>query len=144
MPPFEEGNTFGKGRVKGSHNKATLIFDAIGQDGGIELIRVVQQHARDGNLRAADILLARLWPRRRGRPVALDLPPLETAADIVKAHAALIALVSAGEVTPEEAGPISRLLENQRRALETHELEKRIQELEVETKNIPQPWPRAA
>ena len=42
-------------------------------------------------MRAADILLRRLWPERKGRPVAFPLPELRTAADMVAALGAVVA-----------------------------------------------------
>src|SRR5882672_12933229 len=124
---FEKGNSFGKGRPQGSRNKSAVIFDEIGYEGIDDIIRSVQQQANKGSLHAAAILLARTWPipRNHSLPVTVDLPPVERPGDIVKANAALIALVAAGELTPEEAGSVGRLLENQRRALETLELEQR-------------------
>ena len=133
MPRFEKGNTQGAGRPRGSRNKSTLVLDAIGREGIEDTIRMVKRKAdAEGDMRAASIVLARTWPCGRGRPVELDLPSVETAEGIVQAHAALVASVAAGEVTPEEAMSVSALLENQRRALVTHDHEKRIQELEAE------------
>src|SRR5215471_19195615 len=103
MARFEKGNTYGKGRPLGSRNKSAVVFDAIGLDGIEDTIRMVKRRADEqGSLRAASILLARTWPRGGGRPVTLDLPKVETAGGVVQAHAALVALMSAGEVTPQE------------------------------------------
>jgi hypothetical protein len=143
MPRFEKGNSFGEGRQKGSRNKATLLLDEIGSDGAADLIQMVKGKAADGDLRAAAILLARLWPSGRDRPVALDLPPIETALDISRAHAAVVAQLAAGEITPDEANRVSDVLENQRRIFETSDLEKRLQAVEAMTRNLQRP-PRAA
>src|SRR5260370_38603308 len=127
MPRFKKGNAIGAGRPPGSPNKSTLLLDAIGREDIEEVIRKVASAARDGNMRAASILLARTWPRGRGRALTDDLPAVETAAGIVQAPAALIAAVAAGQVTPHEASAPSTLLENQRRSIQTHDLRKRIQ-----------------
>ena len=135
MARFEKGNTYGKGRPPGSRNKSTVVFDTIGLDGIEKTIRMVKEKAdKHGSLRAASILLARTWPRGGGRPVTLDLPQVETAAGVVQAHAALVPLMSAGEVTPQEASAVSNVLDNQRRAIETHDHELRIQALEAARK----------
>jgi hypothetical protein len=135
MAQFEKGNTFGKGRPPGSRNKSTVVYDAIGHDGIEDTIRMVKEKAdKHGSLRAASILLARTWPRGRGREVEIDLPTVETAADVVKAHAALVGLMAAGEVTPQEASAVSNVLDNQRKAIETCDHELRIQALESERK----------
>ena len=144
MPRFEKGNKFSAGRPKGSPNKSTLSFEEIGHDGVAEVIRKVQQQATKGSLRAAALLLARTWPRRRGRPVLLDLPPVESAEDVVQAHAAVVAQMAAGELTPDEASAVGNVLEMQRRALETYDHEKRIEALEAKRLEGSNPFQRAA
>ena len=80
MPPFGKGNTHSPGRVPGSKNKTTLLLDELGAEGLEEVIKVVNEEARKGDMRAASLLLSRGWPHRRGRPVKIDLPPVETSA----------------------------------------------------------------
>gem|GEM_PF-5878136 len=83
-------------------------------------------------MRAADILLRRLWPERRGRPVdGLDLPAMASAADLAAGVGAVAAAVVAGVVSPEEGQAIAAVMEAHRRALETADLEQRIVALET-------------
>jgi hypothetical protein len=88
--------------------------------------------AKAGDMRAAEMVLARVWPIRKGRPVMLALPPIETAADLVKALGHVAALIGAGEITPEEGTSVAAVLEIKRKAIETSELEARIAALEKE------------
>jgi hypothetical protein len=55
---------------------------------------------------------------------------VSTAADVVAALGAILAAVSRGELTPDEGGMITGLLETKRKAIETVELEGRIAALE--------------
>ena len=87
--------------------------------------------ARTGGMRAADILLRRLWPERRGRPVALDLPDVTTPAGPVGALGAVARAVAHGDLGPEEGRAVAGVLEAQRRAVETLELGRRIEALEA-------------
>jgi hypothetical protein len=87
--------------------------------------------AKGGDMRASEILLRRLWPERKGCPVMLDLPPIETPADIAAALAAVTGAVASGVVTPEEGAALAAILEGQRRSLETVELERRLAALEL-------------
>lgn len=116
---FLPGNCRGRGRPAGSRNRATLALDEIAATEAEGVLRQVLQQALNGDLRAAEIILARIWPPRRGRPVRLSLPAVDTAAGVDAALATVIGAVAAGEVTPEEAGAIAALLETKRRALET-------------------------
>ena len=124
----ESGNP--AGRKAGSRNRATLALDAIGQVAGAEIVQRVIAEALDGNLFAAGLILQRVWPIRRGAPVRLALPSVETAADLPRAIAAVTAAVAAGELTPDEGSSIVTIMEAQRRTIETCELEKRITDLE--------------
>jgi hypothetical protein len=137
MPRFTKGNQFSARRQLGSRNRATLEFDGLAAHGTAKLIDVLQRLAEGGDVRAASVLLARTWPRRRSRPVTLDLPAVETSAGLVKAQAALVAAMSRGEVTPDEAAAIGSVLEIQRRTIEMHDHELRLQELEARGKAEP-------
>ena len=132
MPRFAKGNQFSTGRQPGSRNKSTIELDGLATQSTEKLIGIVQGLAEDGDMRAASILLARTWPHRRSRPVTLDLPAVDTVGGLVQAQAALVAAMSRGEVTPDEAAAVGNVLEIQRRVLETHDHERRLQELEAE------------
>jgi hypothetical protein len=79
---------------------------------------------------AARLVLDRIAPPRKGRPVAIDLPAVETPADVVTAIGALVTAVADGALTPDEAATVAGLLEAKRRALETVDLEQRLATLE--------------
>ena len=70
-------------------------------------------------------------PSRRERTVNFALPPIEKAADIVAATAALASAVAKGELTPGESAAFSQLLGNAARAIEVSELEDRLAKLEA-------------
>ena len=93
-------------------------------------MRSVVTAAKGGDMRAADILLRRLWPERKGRPVQMHLPPIMAPSDIVAALGAVADAVAAGELSPEEGAAVAGILEAQRRAVETVEMEARIAALE--------------
>jgi hypothetical protein len=130
MPRFEKGAAPGPGRPRGLRNKTTVWLDQLAAEGTEEIIKVVRAEAQKGDMRAAWLMLPRTWPHRRGRPVEIDLPPVETSAGLVQAQTALVAALSKGEITPDEAASIASVLETQRRAIETHDHARRIRELE--------------
>jgi len=68
----------------------------------------------------------------KGRPVSLDLPAMETAADIVAGLSEVAAAMANGKITPEEAHAVASVLEGKRRAVGTVALEARIAALEQE------------
>ena len=127
--PFEKGNTAGRGRPEGSRNRATLLLDQLADAEAEAIQKQVIEAAKGGDLKAAELILARIWPPRRGRPVRLDLPPVRTAAEVSDGMAAVVDAMAAGAVTPEEAATVSGVLEARRKALETEELASRIERL---------------
>ena len=60
---------------------------------------------------AARIILDRLIPPRKGRPVPLGLPAVTTAGDLLAAQRVVIEGLAAGDLTPEEASAVSSVLE---------------------------------
>jgi hypothetical protein len=86
--------------------------------------------AQEGDLTAIRICLDRIMPPRRDRPVRSALPTLETASDAAAGVAAIVAAVARGEVTPSEAGDLSRLIDSYARTLLATDLETRVQNLE--------------
>lgn len=125
--PFEPGNP---GKPKGVRNRATQVVEALMQGEVAAITRAVVEAAKGGDMVAARLILERLAPVRKGRPVQIELPP---ARDAVGVHAALATVTEAvgrGELTPEEGQAMAGLLETQRRSIETLDLERRIMALE--------------
>jgi Family of unknown function (DUF5681) len=127
--PGQSGNP--SGRPRGSRNKTTLAVDAL-LDGEAEtLTRKAIDLAKAGDLVALRLCLDRVCPARKDRPVFFDLPPLTRGADAVDANAAIVAAVAGGELTPSEAGELSRLVGEYVRAIEATDILDRLAKLEA-------------
>ena len=131
---FEPGCPGGPGRPAGSRNKATLALDQIADDAGKAILEMMVEAAKSGDLRAAELVLQRIWPARKSRPIALTLPPIQSASDVVAAVGAVADAVGAGDITPDEGQAVASILEAKRKAIETVELERRLSALEQERK----------
>jgi hypothetical protein len=101
--------------------------DAIG--------RKAIEKAKEGDTTAMRLCLERIIPPLKDRPVAFAMPTLETAADAVKATSVIAQAVADGDMTPSEAGELSRLVESFTRAVEAHDLEARLARLEEATRS---------
>jgi hypothetical protein len=75
-------------------------------------------------------LFGRILPPRKDRPVAFALPPVESTQDAAATVSAVLAAVAAGDLTPADAGEISKLIEAYVRAFETAELAEPLERLE--------------
>ncbi len=126
--PGESGNP--AGRPRGSRNKATLAVECLLEGEAENLTRKAIELAKGGDLTALRLCLERIAPPRKDPPVLFPMPKLETAADAVKASAAIVEAVASGDLTPAEASELGRLVEGFRRTLEVSELEERLSRLE--------------
>jgi hypothetical protein len=131
---FQPGNPGGPGRPQGSRNKATLALDKIAEEAGEDILNKMVEAAMSGEMRAAELVLQRIWPARKSRPIALTLPAIQSASDVVAAVGAVADAVGAGDITPDEGQAVASILEAKRRAIETVTLEARLTALEQERK----------
>ena len=127
--PGRSGNPAGK--PAGTRHAALVALDAIGQENAAAVLQSVVEAAQTGDMRAAEILLRRAWPERKGRPLQFDLPPMETAGDLVKAMSAISGAMASGTLTTEEAAAAASVLEAHRRAIDTQDLAARVAALEA-------------
>ena len=114
--PFAKGNPGGPGRPPGSRNKSTLMLDQLAAGEVDAIFAQVAKAARDGNLKAAEMILARAWPRNR--PTAqFEAPVLAVADDLPAALAAITTALAHGEISAKEAVAAMALVNNQSDAL---------------------------
>jgi hypothetical protein len=100
-------------------------------DGEAEtLVRKAIERAKKGDMIALRFCLDRIIPPRRDRPVNFLIPDLKSADDASRAMAAITSAVASGELTPNEAAELSRVIETFLKAVETSEIERRLKALE--------------
>ena len=92
-----------------------------------DLWRAMVRGGTEGDWHSAEVA-RRMWRLRQHR-IRVDLPPIDDAAGIARAQVQLIIETASGLRDPQDAHHLSRMIENRRRALETHELEKGLHEL---------------
>jgi Family of unknown function (DUF5681) len=138
--PFQKGQSGNPiGRPTGSRNKTTLAVENL-LDGEAETItRKAIEKAKEGDATAIRLCLDRILPVRKDRPLNFDLPPIDNAADAMKATALLVAGVARGEITPSEAGELGKLIDSYVRLVEAAQLAERVANLE---RMINEPSPR--
>jgi hypothetical protein len=125
--PFGPGNP---GRRPGSRNRRTTLAERLMQEDLEDVVRAVITAARGGDMVAARIIMDRLVPVRRGRPVQFDMPGGMDASGLAAAFDALVRAVAGGELSPEEGQAVAGILEARRKAVETLEIEARLKALE--------------
>lgn len=127
--PGQSGNP--AGRPKGCRNRATQAVLALMEGAGEEIVRAVVDAAKAGDLTAARMVIDRLAPPAKERPISIDnFPSTETVAGISQAQQIILNEVAIGNLTPGEGATLSGIAEARRKALESEELSERIAQLE--------------
>ena len=129
------GNPSGRGRGVRTHRNRAL--DALAGASARKVLRALIAKAKDGDVQAARLILDRAWTVPRGRPVEVDMPPLDTARDIVKAMSAIARAVAQGALRADEARDLAGMMESVRKAHELAEIERRLEALEKKTSHAP-------
>lgn len=124
---FKPGNP---GRPKGSRHKTTLAMMALLEGEAEAITKGCIQAAKAGDMAAIRLVLERLLPPAKERPISLTLPEVKSAEGVAAAQAAILRAVAAGEILPAEAATLTSIVESRRRAIETAEIEARLSALE--------------
>jgi hypothetical protein len=122
--PGTSGNPAGK--RPGTRNRRTVLMEALRDGEDTAVARVVIDKALAGDAVAARFCLGLLSPKPRGRPIVLDVPEDAQAGGVLAFFDATIAAMASGDITPDEALSITRVLDGRRRVLETLALERRL------------------
>lgn len=130
--PGQSGNP--KGRPKGSRNPATLLALAAMEGELGDVVRVVLDAAKGGDMAAARLIVDKLVPATRERPINIDLPDIVGVDGCASAQSKVLNAVAAGDLLPSEGEALSGLIEQQRRSLETSELADRLAAIEDQLK----------
>jgi hypothetical protein len=136
MPKFAKGHPGGPGRPRGSRNAVNLILDQLAVAEAETMVKKMIEVANGGDRVAARLVLNRIWSAPKGRSVEIELPEIKTPADLVAAHAAVVAAMAAQSITPQEGAAISAVLETHRRAFELCVQEERVAKLETEVRRL--------
>ena len=126
--PGQSGNPAGK--AAGARNKTTLALEQLLEGQAHAITSKCIAMALKGDTIAMRLLMERVAPVRRGRPVRFNLPELNGPADLVRAIGGILQATAAGDLSPDEAATVAGVLETKRRAMETVDLEARLAALE--------------
>jgi hypothetical protein len=127
---FAPGNRGGPGRPRIVDRVAEL--DQRAAEVGPDLLEALVATANAGNLKAMAMLLDRVWPARRGRPVRVEAPDIRKTADLAPAGEAVTRAVLGGELSPAEGAAAARVLLAQAKVVGTVDFETRLRALEDE------------
>ena len=129
--PFEKGKSGNPaGKPKGARHKITILAEKLLDKDAKGVVEKCIELAREGDLSAIKLIMDRILPPRKDRPVILNLPLIRNIGDATKAMSEITNAVCGGEITPSEGQVLSAIIENYRKVVETVDHEERIAELE--------------
>jgi hypothetical protein len=99
-------------------------------DNGRCPIQKVLELAQTGDVSCLRMLLDRLWSPRKGQPLNIKMPPIKTSQDVLAAIASVWTAIAEGQLTPDEAGTLSLVVERSIQVIQLQEVVQRIEDLE--------------
>jgi DNA-binding transcriptional regulator YdaS (Cro superfamily) len=125
---FAPGNP---GKPRGARHRVTLAVESLLEGQWEALTQTALQAALRGDVTALKLCMDRIAPVRRGAVTQVDnFPVITGVADVPAAHAAIVAAVASGQITADEATPISALLAAYVNAVDAATFGQRLAELE--------------
>jgi hypothetical protein len=126
---FAKGNPGGPGRPRNPVTAKAGELDRQGVDVAEELMAMTIGKARKGSLEAAEMVLKRVWPARRNRPIELDPAAGDGRLNLLNEQAALAAAMMAGEITPQDAQAATRVFKALQEQMARADAQRRAAEL---------------
>ncbi len=115
----------------GSRNKLSMAAKRLLEEHSESIVRKCVIAALQGDRQALRLCMERVLPARRDAPIRTKLASVKTAGDIDAALQAVLNDIARGRITPGEGEMISNVLEKRRKAIETIELVRRLEQLET-------------
>jgi hypothetical protein len=120
------------GKPKGRRSHVHQAIDKLLADNAEDVVERIIRAAKAGDAGAMRLVLDRLQPPRRSRPLQLEgFPRIVTLADCDVAMSAVLKAVTEGLIDLDQATALTDLVETKRRTLETVQLEARLAALEA-------------
>ena len=130
--PGTSGNP--KGRPTGSRHKASIAALTLLEGEASALTRKAIDAALEGDMVALRLCLERIVAPVKSRPLNITLPEITDASDLPKITGALLGALATGQIDPNEAAILSKVVDVHRGALEIADITDRIKKLEDEVK----------
>lgn len=125
--PFEPGNP---GRPPGARNKATQAIEQLAEGHAESLGEKVIELALGGDVACLRMMLDRVCPIRKGRPINVEIPSIKSSQDLFTAIAAIWTAIGDGHLTADEAAALCVVVDRSIQAVELQDVVARIAALE--------------
>ena len=121
--PFEPGNP---GRPSGARNKATQAIEQLAEGQAETLGEKLIELALGGNVACLRMLLDRVCPIRKSRPINVAMPQIKRPRDLFAAIEAIWTAIGDGQLTADEAAALCVLVDRSIKAVELNDNAARV------------------
>lgn len=129
--PFESGHSGNpNGRPKGTRNKTIILLEQMIEGEAEAIFKIVIDSAKSGDLQAARLLMDRILPTKKDRPVSLLLPKIEDVKSAKEAASIIFNSMAEGEITPLEGESFIKVVEIYNKTTEIFDYEERLKTVE--------------
>lgn len=118
------------GRPAGSKNRATLLAIAAMEGDLTAIVKKIVAAAKKGDMTAARLVVDKLIPAAKDRPIDIQLPGMTDIVGCRDALAVVIQAVADGNLLPGDGERLSAMIEFQRKGLEGVEVLARLAAIE--------------
>lgn len=127
---FLKGHPGGPGRPRKVVRAAADALDERAAAASGDLFAMAFKQAEEGNTTALKMLLDRVWPVGRMRPLEIGAPEIKHPRDLLTEMASVTNATFAGDATTQDALEAAKVLKAHFNAIGDVELEARLTELE--------------
>lgn len=131
---FVKGHPGGPGRPRKVVKAAADMLDQRVAEVAGDLFECALKRTDEGSDATLKMLLDRVWPVGRSRPLEIGVPEIKQSRDLLTAMTGVTNAVLDGDATAEEGAAVAKMLNAHRQAIELIDLEERVTELEEMTK----------
>ncbi len=118
------------GRPKGSRHKYIMAALVLLEGEAEKLTRAAIDEALSGNFAALKLCIDRILPVAKERPIAVSFPKVTDASDLSQMTGTLLSAVGSGDLGPNQAAALAKVIDTHRNTLELTEIESRLIKLE--------------
>jgi hypothetical protein len=102
------------------------MVEQLAQGQAEQLVQKVLELAQAGDVTCLRMMLDRIWPVRKGQPLQVNLPKIETADDLRAGFASLLSGIGEGRLTADEVTAVCAVLDRAIRIVEIGDLDERL------------------
>jgi hypothetical protein len=128
--PAPEGWKFGDGRPKGTRNRRQAFARDWAEENLEDILGAARAAALEGDAAAMKIIVGLVCAPAKDRPINLELPKVESVADVPAAALVVGQAALSGKITPLEASNLLDVLERIVKISAASDIENRLAEIE--------------